>query len=277
MKKSIAVLIACHNRKDKTIKCLNDLFMQEGIGEQFTIKVFLVDDASTDGTAEAVKEKIPAVKIIHGDGNLFWTRGMHLAWSEAAKEGFDFYLWLNDDTMLFSTALSDMFNSAIKTNEVSIICGATCSAVDGSVTYGGRSKAKGLLIPNNELQQCDFFNGNCVLVPDSVFKIVGNLDKTFNHSIGDWDYGLRAGKAKIKSFISPAFIGTCEKHDIIAKWCSPIVKLKDRVKAFRTPLGPNVFQYFVFDHRHNGLFSAVTHFITIHIRLLFPFLCIPKN
>jgi len=269
-KKSIAVLITCYNRKDKTITCLHDLFLQQGLGEQYTLKVFLVDDASTDGTGETVKENFPEVKIIPGNGKLFWTRGMHLAWSVAAKEGFDFYLWLNDDTMLFPTALLDMANSAIKTNEESIICGTTCSAVTGAVTYGGRSKTKGLLAPNNELQQCDYFNGNCVLIPDSVYKVIGNLDPTFNHSIGDWDYGLRAGKAKIKSFIPPAYIGTCEKHDSIAKWCSPIVKLKDRIKAFRTPLGPNVYQFFVFDRRHNGIFSAVFHFFSIHLRLLFP-------
>ena len=195
---------------------------------------------------------------------------MRLAWSVAAKEDFDFYLWLNDDTMLFTGALRDMLHCAELTNEKSLICGTTRSAINGAITYGGRLKKKGLLEPNDQLQPCEFFNGNCVLVPKSVYKVVGNLDNLFSHSTGDWDYGLRAAKAGIKSYISFNYVGTCEKHDSLPKWCSPNVKLKDRIKAFRTPLSMNPFQHFQFDLRHNGLVTAITHFITIHMRLLFP-------
>lgn len=269
-KKSIAALLTCHNRRPKTLMCLKALFGQEDFGEQYELKVFLVDDGSTDGTFEAVKEQFPQVKIIRGDGNLYWNRGMHLAWSEAAKEDFDFYLWLNDDTTLFSTALQDIMHCASLTDEKAIICGTTKSAVNGEITYGGRSKTKGLLEPNNQLQQCDYFNGNCVLVPKSVYKIVGNLDYMFSHSTGDWDYGLRAAKEGIKLFVSFFYIGTCEKHDSLPKWCSPSVELKERIKAFRTPLAVNPVQHFKFDLRHNGLVSAIKHYISIHLRLLFP-------
>lgn len=269
-KNSIAALLTCHNRRDKTIMCLHALYNQQNFGEQYNIEVFLVDDGSTDGTSEAVREKFPEVKIIMGNGNLYWNRGMHLAWTEAAKQSFDFYIWLNDDTMLFPGALQDLLNCAQLTNEKSIICGTTRSALNGAVTYGGRSRTKGLLKPNNQLQQCDYFNGNCVLVPDSVFKTVGNLDYMFSHSTGDWDYGMRAAKKGIKLFISFYYIGTCEKHDSLPKWCSPSVKLKERIKAFKTPLSVNPVQHFKFDLRHNGLFSAVKHFVTIHFRLFFP-------
>lgn len=269
-KKNVAALLTCHNRRDKTVKCLNDLLNQQGLSEQYNLKVFLVDDGSNDGTSEAVRENFPEVKIIKGNGNLFWNRGMHLAWSEAAKEDYDFYLWLNDDTMLFSTALQDMFNCARLTNESSIIVGTTRSAVNGTITYGGRSRKKGLLEPNGQLQQCDYFNGNCVIIPKSVYKTVGNLDYMFSHSTGDWDYGLRAAKKGIKLFISFFYIGTCEKHDSLPKWCSPSVKLRDRIKAFQTPLAVNPVQHFKFDLRHNGLFLAVKHYISIHLRLFFP-------
>jgi GT2 family glycosyltransferase len=256
--------------------CLDNLYKQKNFREQYNLEVFLVDDGSTDGTSAAVMEKFPDVKIIRGTGNLYWNRGMRLAWSEAAKEDFDYYLWLNDDTMLFETALADMLNCASITNEKALICGTTKSAINGTITYGGRSKTKGLLEPNNQLQQCDYFNGNCVLVPRDVYKVVGNLDYIFSHSTGDWDYGLRAAKAGIKSFISFYYIGTCEKHDSLPKWCSPSIRLKDRIKAFQTPLAVNPVQHFQFDLRHNGLFAAVKHFITIHIRLFFPSLWVRK-
>ena len=267
---NIAVLITCHNRKDKTLACLEKLFKQQGINSDFVIKVFLVDDGSTDGTSEAINQSFPAVNIIAGAGNLYWNRGMYLAWSEAAKQDFDFYFWLNDDTILFSHALQEMLNCSIQKQNQSLIAGTTRSAVSGLATYGGRTLKKELIEPNGQLQPCDYFNGNCVLVPTAVYKAVGNLDYKFNHAIGDNDYGRRASKLGIRSFISPSYVGLCERHESLPKWCSPSVTLKDRIKAFQNPLAVNPIQYFRYDFRHNGLITAVKHFITIHLRLLFP-------
>jgi GT2 family glycosyltransferase len=102
----IAVLLTCHNRKEKTLQCLDALYAQQGLEEYFTIEVYLVDDASTDGTAAAITASFPNVHIIQGDGNLYWNRGMHLAWNTASKaRDFDYYLWLNDDTFLEKNAL----------------------------------------------------------------------------------------------------------------------------------------------------------------------------
>jgi GT2 family glycosyltransferase len=267
---NIAVLITCHNRKDKTLACLEKLFAQEGLNSEFFLKVFLVDDGSTDGTSDAVSNKFPQVNIIKGTGHLYWNRGMYLAWSEAAKQSFDFYLWLNDDTMLFSSAVQDLLNSSIQKQNQSLITGTTRSASTGLGTYGGRNLKKELIEPDGQLQTCDYFNGNFVLVPASVYKVVGNLDYKFNHSIGDVDYGRRGAKLGIRSFVSPSYVGLCERHDSLPKWCSPSVKLSERIKAFKNPVSVNPVQYFRYDFRHNGLVVAIKHFITIHLRLLFP-------
>ena len=79
----IAALITCHNRKSKTIACLERLF-QQALPLGVLLKVYLVDDGSTDGTAEAVREKFPSVSVISADGSLFWCRGMRLAWKHAS-------------------------------------------------------------------------------------------------------------------------------------------------------------------------------------------------
>lgn len=79
---NIAVLLTCHNRREKTLSCLQSLFgatMPEG----YKTEVFLVDDGSTDGTGEAVEKCFPQVTVIQGDGNLYWNKGMNLAWKNA--------------------------------------------------------------------------------------------------------------------------------------------------------------------------------------------------
>ena len=138
---SVAVLITCFNRKSKTIKCLEKLYSQD-IGDEYTLKVFLVDDASTDGTGEAIKTNFPQVNLIHGDGSLFWNRGMSLAWSTAGYQGFDYYLWLNDDVELFDNALPKLLGiyEAASIAKPFILIGSTCDPVSGQVTYGGAKR-----------------------------------------------------------------------------------------------------------------------------------------
>ena len=73
----IAVLMTCHNRKESTLRCLRGL--------PSDLDVFLVDDASTDGTSDAVREVSRAerdgrVEVREGNGSLYWAWGMALAW-----------------------------------------------------------------------------------------------------------------------------------------------------------------------------------------------------
>ena len=64
----VAVLMASHNRIGTTLQCLESLRTQQTEGVE--IEIFLVDDASTDGTAAAVSEHFPNVHLIGGGGAL---------------------------------------------------------------------------------------------------------------------------------------------------------------------------------------------------------------
>jgi GT2 family glycosyltransferase len=67
----IAVLLTCLNRKQKTLACLEALFSQV-LPAKVDISAYIVDDASTDGISDEVRQTYPQVKIFSGDGNLFW-------------------------------------------------------------------------------------------------------------------------------------------------------------------------------------------------------------
>jgi GT2 family glycosyltransferase len=276
---TIAVLLTCHNRKDKTIQCLTHLFEQQSLNEDFKIEVFLVDDASTDSTAESIKKQFPKVYIIQGNGTLYWNRGMHLAWQTAIKvKDFDYYLWLNDDTFLYEQAISNLLEAADQTQNESAICGSTISLESKKISYGGNSKEGALLIPNGSLQETYSFNGNVVLVPKFVYDKVGILDPRFPHAIGDFEYALRIRKNKLKSFISKDFVGSCEGNEKLPSWCSPSLALPKRIQSLYSPLGnSHPYYFFIFELKHYGLFTAIKHFFTIHIRLLFPQLWLKKN
>ncbi len=267
----IATLLTCHNRKEKTLACLQTLYSCV-LPDEYKIEVFLVDDGSTDGTSQILNTKFPQVNIIQGDGNLFWNRGMNLAWQTAAKtKDYDYYLWLNDDTLLNSNAIIALLNTANIFENKSIIVGTTSSIEDvQKVTYGGRYMDGKLLFSYEKAGECNFFNGNIVLISNYIFSIVGYNDPVFHHALGDFDYGLRAKKLGVSSFVAPDILGSCDLHLSLPDWRNPEICFFKRWKAFRSPLGQNPEEFFIFEKRHAGYYKAIVHYLTNHLRVLWP-------
>ena len=69
MKTKIAVLLTCFNRREMTLSCVRRINSQVNI-DDLEIEIFLSDDNSTDGTAQAVNSEFPFVKVLHGNGSL---------------------------------------------------------------------------------------------------------------------------------------------------------------------------------------------------------------
>lgn len=266
---SIAVLMTCHNRKLKTLATLESLFKQI-LTSEIALNTYLVDDGSTDGTAEAVQQTYPQVKIFSGDGNLFWNGGMRGAFSEAMKHDPDYYLWLNDDTVIYSKTISVLLETSHKLSEKgetkAIIGGSTCDPETGQTTYGGvvRNNALhpfryGILEPTKDPQMCDTMHGNCVLIPRSVVQIVGNLDPAFVHYIGDWDYGLRARQKGCTVWIAPGYLGTCSLNPQVTKMAAENLSegldkmSKPKGLSFKDTTLQPAQEWKVFAQRHGGL------------------------
>lgn len=270
---NVAVLITSHNRKNFTLSCLESIYLQE-----ISCDIFLVDDGSTDGTEIEVRENYPQVNIIKGDGNLFWNRGMHLAWTVAEENDFDYYLWLNDDTILMSSGIQEMLDLSNKYEDQAIICGTTQGIDTLDFTYGGRDKNYFPLFPDGKEKDVYYMNGNVVLVPKAVYKKVGILDPFFHHDIGDFDYGLRARKKGVKILSSRNYVGFCECNVLaLNRERLSGVSLSQRFKRLFSIKGQNPFKLFVFNTRHFNVFSATYVFLRIMIINLIPDFFYLKN
>lgn len=266
--KRLAVLLTVHNRKNKTLNSLRRLFDNE---LNFELEVYITDDGCTDGTQEAVLLKFPEVKIVEGDGALYWNRGMHAAWKEAAKNDVDYFLWLNDDTLLFSDALKRLLDASNEMNDGAIIVGSTCDENE-MLTYGGRKSDKKhtIIAPDDSLLiKCQTFNGNVVLIPRSVFSKVGFNDPYFRHSFGDIEYGLRACKLGVDCYIAPGFYGSCNRNNPIPLFRRKNNSLFKRYKLLYSPLGFNPLEDFYLNRKYYPLHKAVLWFLKLHLNVLF--------
>lgn len=260
----VAALLSCFNRREITLRCLRRLFELKK-----DIDVYLVDDKSTDGTFEAIRNEFPQVHLINGTGNLFWNRGMHLAWANASQYDYDYYIWLNDDVLLYENCFTELFDCLKLSVGEAIISGVIETQDKSCVIYGGSDENKRLLVPNGKMKEITSMNGNFVLVPKSVFKILGNLDPVFHHDLGDVDYGLRAKENGIKVFTTRVPIGSGE----INNFCRVRLvnaSLKDRFKKLYSPLGSRPDINFYFRKIHFGIFNAIIYYIFIHLINLLP-------
>lgn len=269
----VAVLMTCYNRKQKTLACLDALFRSE-LPSNILLSVFLVDDGSTDGTAEIIKQRYPQVNILKGNGNLFWTGGTQLAFAEATNPKHDFYLWLNDDTELYPSALQTLLETfdqvTDQKHKPAIVVGSTQDLETGKLTYGGVLKGKWFhpcqfhwITPTQNPQTCDTMNGNCVLISHEVVALVGQLDTAFRHYAADFDYGLRAKQKGCTVWIAPGYVGTCEYND--PKLRSRSSDVKDSLQKLEQPKGLAAddvilhpfWEWKEFTKRHAGLFWPV--------------------
>ncbi len=214
--------MTCHNRREKTLNCLSALYACRRPSNTL-LSVIVVDDGSSDGTSQAIASAFPDVRLLHGDGSLFWNGGMRKAFGAAMAEGFDDYLWLNDDTMLDVDALERLHNCRlgleVEGERSPLVVGATRDPHSGVLSYGGlvgrdpSSPNFLVALPVGEVaQRCRTLNGNCVLIPDAAAQKLGNLDSNFVHAIGDWDYGMRATAAGFNVWMAPGFVGICERN-----------------------------------------------------------------
>ena len=272
---SVAVLVTCFNRKDKTLECLSRLFSQI-IPETVSIAVHLVDDASTDDTANAVRKSFPEVNVIPGSGSLFWNGGMRLAYKVASEKDPDFYLWLNDDTYLYEDALDRLVSEFLllkqKGYDKSILVGSTQDASTGSLTYGGVRRhswwypLKFICIePDDSSKLCDTMHGNCVLVSRKAAELVGNLDPSFVHHLTDFDYGLRARKEGCSIWLIPGFVGTCSFHE--PNWREVGLSLREKFKQINHPKGLPFSEWRIYAQRHGGPLWPV-YWLSPYLRLV---------
>lgn len=264
----IVVLLTCHNRKNITISCLRRLFEHRN-----DVDVYCVDDASTDDTAEAIRQEFPQVKLLKGDGNLFWCRGMNMAWKEAVKQGvFDFYFWLNDDLLLYENAFDEMLACSELCQNQAVVTGIVQEETSREVIYGGTGEDGKLIAANGSMNDVINMNGNFVLVPKNVVDKIGTFDEVYHHDLGDVDYGRSAKSAGFRVVTSRCYIGSTSaalksKNERIRLYG---VSLNKRFKRLYSPLGSNPFITFHFKKKHENIVSAIVFFIYVHVINLLP-------
>jgi len=251
----ITAVLTAFNRRDSTIASLRAFFGQEG---DFDLAAVVMDDGSKDGTGDAVRAAFSRAKVLTGDGSLFWNGGMAEAFDEARRDRPDYYLWLNDDTLLDADAIGRLVDDARAWGNARgcIVVGSARDPDSGRLTYGGLladsawhpGKFK-LIGRTNRVLPCAAMNGNIVLISAEAADRVGGIDRNFTHSMGDYDYALTANRLGVPVVVGRGLHGSCARNPPGSSWTEqPNPWRRYRKAVSPKGLPPREWAYFLRKH-----------------------------
>jgi len=213
----LSIIIVNWNTKKLLLDCLSSVF--ETV-KNISTEVWLVDNASSDGSVEAVKKIYPSVQIIQNQKNL----GFAAANNQAFKKMQGRYtLLLNTDAVLTEGAVEKIYTFMESRPDVAMACGQLLNQ-DGSKQNSfanfpslasllfGESLLQ-LLFPNkypnkreanSRPMEVDSCIGACMLVRGAAMEAVGGLDESFFFFFEETDWAFRMKQAGWKVFIVPS-------------------------------------------------------------------------
>jgi rhamnopyranosyl-N-acetylglucosaminyl-diphospho-decaprenol beta-1,3/1,4-galactofuranosyltransferase len=104
----VCAVVVTRNRRELLRRCLSALQAQRRAPDG----VLVVDNASSDGTAEMVASEFPAAELLRLDANLGGAGGFHRGMARAHAQGYEWLWLLDDDTLATEGALAALLDGA---------------------------------------------------------------------------------------------------------------------------------------------------------------------
>lgn len=206
MDQSISVIIVSYNTKDLLQDCLQSLYAS---GSHEFLEVFVVDNASRDGSPGMVRDQFPQAHVLAETENLGFAAANNLAYSKSRGE---YVFLLNPDARLEREAISQSVQY-MESDPSCGLCGGQILNMDGSPAPSARS-FPGMI---NKLL---VLSGLSSRYPSSRF--FGRQDMTYLDDTSpvpvDWVPGtfscIRRGMLEEIGFFDPRFFMYYEETDL---------------------------------------------------------------
>ncbi len=213
----ISFVIVNWNTKNLLLDCLKSIY--ETV-KDISFEIFVVDNASTDGSVEALAKKYPDVIIIRNSKNLGFAKANNKAFKIMKGR---YALLLNTDTVLMPGAVKELFDFMESDKDAAIACGQLLNP-DGSkqnsianfpslLTFVLNEAILRILFPEkfpSKLKnyknpiEIDSGIGACLIVRKSAMDEVGFFDESYFFFFEETDWALRMKKAGWKIFFVPS-------------------------------------------------------------------------
>jgi N-acetylglucosaminyl-diphospho-decaprenol L-rhamnosyltransferase len=214
----VSAIVVSYNTRDDLLRCLDALGAQPGV----PLETIVVDNASTDGTVDAVRARFPDVHLMVNAANLGFSRANNLGLREARGE---FVLVLNSDCEVRPGAVAALC-AILEARPGVAIVGPRTVGTDGEpqVSFGpsltplaewrqgrlvrgvkaGKVDAlrRARALADHE-QEPDWVSASCFLARRAVLQAIGGFDESFFLYEEDVDLCVRARAAGGRILYTP--------------------------------------------------------------------------
>lgn len=209
----VAIIVLNWNGLEDTQACATSLTRQT----YPNARVYLVDNASADGSAEVLPRDFPQFTHIANKKNLGFTEGNNQVVARALSEGADAVLLLNNDTEVAPDFLQHLVTVVEADPQIGMVGpkilfydeperiwyagGRADYAVWPPFTHVGENELDGPAFAASG--DTDWITGCCLLVRAEVIREIGVLDPAFGFVCEDVDWCLRARRAGWRLWYEP--------------------------------------------------------------------------
>lgn len=204
---TVYVLLPVHNRRTITLSFV-EFFKKQ---DYDNARLVLIDDGSTDGTAEAVGDLVKDVIVLRGEGNWWWAGSLHQGYLWLRRNripGDDIVLIMNDDTE-FSADFISVGLRILRQHP-----GALLTATGYNLKTGKPQDSGGYIMDwstlgfsethENARINCASTRGLMVRVSDFL-DVKGFHPRLIPHYLSDLEFTMRAQKKGKTLMIHPDF------------------------------------------------------------------------
>ena len=204
-----AVIVLNWNDREQTCACLATV---EAIRDEWW-RCYVVDNASTDGSQEAVRSRFPWARLIQAPSNLGYAGGNNLGLRAALDDGAEAVFVLNNDTTIAPGTLGDLRSSL--TDPSVGLSGAIIyrSDGDGGFWYAGgeisrrpyaAQELRDASVADAEgPTEVGYVPGCALTARRDVLERIGLFDERFFFSWEDSDLSARSAEAGFRNIVVP--------------------------------------------------------------------------
>lgn len=218
-----SVIIVSYNTRTMTLRCLATL--REALRDPAAVEVIVVDNASSDGSPDAIAEYFPEVTLVRLTANVGWGRGVNRG---AAISKGEYLLFVNPDTVPVGDVVTDLVTFARAHPGHGLYTGRTltvdgiddgfscwglptvwsyvCFATGLSTVLRRRRWANPEGLPDYDrrsVRQVPAISGCLMLIERRLFHDLGGFDPQFFLYSEDIDLCARAGRLGARPLVCP--------------------------------------------------------------------------
>jgi GT2 family glycosyltransferase len=209
----VGVVILNHNGKALSERCLRSVMESPYPNKE----IILVDNASTDGSVEYLRNSFPHVLILENSENLGVAGGRNRGFREAVRLGNDYILSLDNDARIDRRLIEELVEVAESDARIGVVGPKTYSddgsgtiqCAGGTITYtqnvcAERGLGKTDRGQYDRIEDMDYFPGFGFMARREVFERLKFLDETFyGYGHEDTDFCLRAAQSGFRVVYVP--------------------------------------------------------------------------